>query len=348
VLSSAQAATSFTLSSLNAQVSGSSVTASATVKASSTTAASQFGVCVRTSSGGNADFRLNSGVTIWTAGSSYTKTRTFSNGTYTYYACVKAGSTWYIVGGKKTFVVGASAPSSMPVGDLPGWKQVFTEDFKTNVARGSFGTSSRFYNYSGYYDTSGRGYYNPSKVLSVTNGALDWYIHTADGKHNISAVVPRIPSSGWGQKYGRYSVRFKSDVIPGYKLAMLLWPDNDNWGEGEVDFAEAGVLTPGNHIYTNMYERGNPSTYTPGRTVGFTTKTEPAGTGWHVATVEWSPNKVSYTLDGTKLGTTTTGVPTAPLHLVMQVETRVDGVPISNSSAGHLQVDWVTMYKYAP
>ena len=114
----AQAAATFTLSSLSAQVNGTSVTASALVKASSTTAASQFGVCVRTTSRANADFTLNSNVTIWTSGSSYTKTKTFSNGTYTYYACLKSGSTWYIVGSKKTFVVGG-ASANMPVGISP-------------------------------------------------------------------------------------------------------------------------------------------------------------------------------------------------------------------------------------
>ena len=43
------------------------------------------------------------------------------------------------------------------------------------------------------------------------------------------------------QAFGRFSVRFRSDPLPGYKAAWLLWPESDNWNEGEIDFPEGGL-----------------------------------------------------------------------------------------------------------
>ena len=161
----------------------------------------------------------------------------------------------------------ASVPAAMPVGDLPGWHQVTAEDFTTPVALGGWLSSpytARWFAYDGYGDTSGHGVYDPAKVLSVHDGTLDWYLHTENGSHLVAALVPGIPATGWGQRYGRYSVRFRSDTIPGYKMVAMLWPDSDNWGEGEVDFTEVGELTAGNTIYANMYSTGDTSTGTPG------------------------------------------------------------------------------------
>ncbi len=219
------------------------------------------------------------------------------------------------------------------------------QDFATPVARGAFPNSSYrwFFPYSGYRDTSGKGLYAPSTVMSIGGGVMDWYLHTLNGTPQVSSVVPEVPSTGWGQLYGRYSVRFRSDVMPGYKLAFMLWPDDDNWKEGEVDFPEAGGLTTSDYIYANRYAAGRP-VLTSG-TTGFKTSVAPAGTGWHTATIEWSPNNLTYYLDGAKLGTTTSGIPTTKMHLVLQVETAVTGPAPAASVAGHLQVDWVTMYK---
>ena len=69
-------------------------------------------------------------------------------------------------------------------------------------------------------------------------------------------------------------------------------------------------------------------------------------TGWHTATIEWSPGKLSYILDG-KTGTTTTSIPSSPMHWVLQTETAGGGKPAADV-AGHLQIDWVSVYSYAP
>lgn len=244
----------------------------------------------------------------------------------------------------------AADPSgqTMPVGNLAGWHQIVAQNFSTPVALGSFpGPHYKgFFPYSGYSDTSGNGTYNPAKVLSVHGGVLDYYLHTAGGQHDVSSVVVEVPGKNWGQVYGRYSVRFRSDRVPGYKMAFLLWPDDDNWDEGEIDFPETVSLTSAATIYANRYAAGRP--VLSGSTLGFKTKTSAAGTGWHTATTEWSPGGITYYLDGKKLGTTTSGVPHTLMRWTLQVETGIDVPAPSASAAGHVQVDWVTMYSRVP
>ena len=65
-----------------------------------------------------------------------------------------------------------AAPSgeAMPVGDLPGWKQIFTDDFTTDVPLGSFpkAVTTKWGVYvDGGKDTSKHGTYMPSKVVSI-------------------------------------------------------------------------------------------------------------------------------------------------------------------------------------
>jgi hypothetical protein len=233
----------------------------------------------------------------------------------------------------------------MPVVNLAGWRQIVAQDFTAATPLGSFpggAYSSGFFPYAGYRDTSGKGTYDPAKVMSVKGGALDWYLHSQSGQSYVSAIVPRVPATRWGQIYGRYSIRFRSDVLPGYKLAFMLWPDSDNWSDGEVDFPEVNELTANSFIYANRYAADRSDL--TGGTTGFKTSTSAAGSGWHTATIEWGPGRLTYILDGVTLGTTSTNVPYKSMHWVLQVETALSGPAPESSVAGHVQVDWVTMY----
>jgi hypothetical protein len=117
-----------------------------------------------------------------------------------------------------TFLQPGAAPTapssppatSMPVGDLPGWQQIFTDDFSTNAPRGSwlsvYGNRWRAYP-EPWKDTSRHGIYSPGRVLSASNGVLDMYIHSEGGQPYVAAPEPKINGSGpRGQTYGRYSV----------------------------------------------------------------------------------------------------------------------------------------------
>ncbi|MBI1375893.1 MAG: family 16 glycosylhydrolase [Frankiales bacterium] len=226
----------------------------------------------------------------------------------------------------------------MPRGDLPGWHQVFADDFTTDAPLGSFlsvyGAGWSAYP-SPWRDTSGNGVYDPARTLSVRGGALDIHLHTENGTHYVAAPTPRLPA----MTYGRYSVRFRADAVPGYKTAWLLWPDDDRWPlHGEVDFPE-GDLDARISAFAHFADANGGQDAFP------TTATY---SDWHVATVEWTPGRLVFVLDGAVIGVSTTEVPSTPMHWVLQTETRLSGGPPSGTAAGHVQVDWVTAYTWAP
>ena len=170
-----------------------------------------------------------------------------------------------------TFQLNPTSPSgqAMPVGDLPGWHQIATEDFTVDAATGSWGSScsqsgasskvvyvgatgTRWHTYPDCFkDTTGRPY-RSDQVLSVHDGVLDFNLHNVNGQAagaNPSPVLDNTANSAY-QTYGRYTYRFRTDgsVLSEYKVAWLLWPSDDTQGKcAESDFPEAGlnVLQPG-------------------------------------------------------------------------------------------------------
>lgn len=242
------------------------------------------------------------------------------------------------------------APSgqAMPRGDLPGWKQIYSQDFGTDVPLGSFPGSvygSTFGAYpDGWPDTAkqqgeGGGTYMPSKTLSVSNGLLNVNVHTENGVHMVSAPTPTLPG-GKGQTYGRYSVRFRADAVAGYKVAWLLWPDSEQWPTGgEIDFPEGdlnGTIAAYAH-YANP--AGGQDVFEPGTA---------RLTDWHTATIEWIPGKVTFYLDGQVFGVSTRDVPSQPMHWVLQTETCIGGCQPSDTASGNVQIDWVSVWSYSP
>lgn len=348
LLLAAPAANAATLgrTTLSATVNGTTVSATTRITSSPVAYASLAGICARGSTGAHYDFPL-AAATLTTGGTTLTRSRTFPAGTYTYWACAKVNGVWNDVGAKQSFTVGATSGASggsggstggaaMPVGDLTGWKQVFTDDFSTNVAAGSFpgAYAAKWTSYHGFYDTFGTGYYDRS-AISVQNGTMDLHLRTQNGRPIAAAPAPIVTRAWEGQTYGRFSVRFKSDSLPGYKAAWLLWPDSDNWNQGEIDFPEGGLSST---IWGFNHCVGNPSSNC------YYVDTKASFTSWHTATIEWMPGRLNYILDGRTVGTTTSSVPTSKMHWVLQTET--DGSRPSASTAGHVLIDWVTVYTY--
>jgi beta-glucanase (GH16 family) len=239
----------------------------------------------------------------------------------------------------------AMKATDIPKGNLPGWTQRYAEDFDRPAAAGSVGDvyGPALRGYSGFTDTSGNGTYTPDSVLSVSGGVLDYYLHT-DGVPRVAAPVMDHYRS---HTYGRYSVRFRSDPLAGFKIAFLLWPESDSWHEGEIDWPEGnltGRMSPASAI-TGSYSRGAMRFDPP-----VTTYSPTDATGWHVATTEWTPGSVKWFWDGALVGSTTfpSGVPTTGMRWVLQAETALDGTRPIGSTAGHLQVDWAVSYAYTP
>jgi Glycosyl hydrolases family 16 len=253
-------------------------------------------------------------------------------------------------GTSATGTASAVDPSGVPapVGDITGWHEIFVDDFSTPVPLGSFpsAVSSRWDAYNdGWKDTSGHGTYYCSKVCSVQNGMLDLYLHTENGVHMVAAPWPRVLGNSGGadvngQLYGRYVIRFRADPVAGYKTAWLLWPDSGVWPrDGEIDFPEGNL----NSTICAFMHRQNATSGSDQD--AFCTQT--GYTPWHTAETDWTPTSLKFVLDGVTIGTSTNGIPDTPMYWVIQTETALDGTVPSDSAAGHVQIDWVAVYRPA-
>ena len=237
---------------------------------------------------------------------------------------------------------GAPSGQAMPRGDLPGWKQIFTDDFRTDVPLGQF--PGKVANAWGAYtdgtkDTSGNGRYFPSKVVSIAKGVMDLHLHAEGGQPLVAAPLPKVqPAAPHGLLYGRFAVRFRADPVPGYKTAWLLWPDSGSWpAGGEIDWPE-GDLNEGFCAY--LHHMGASSSSDQDRFCPRAPFPQ-----WHTAVLEWSPGVARFLLDGQPVGVSTSRVPSSPMHWVLQTETRLNGGPPPAGANGHVQIDWVAAWR---
>ncbi|NAZ84812.1 hypothetical protein GTR00_01515, partial [Kineococcus sp. T90] len=104
----AQAAEQQATATSRVTVSGATATATTAVSVTPGATVQKVGVCARSASGQNVDFPLRSDVALSPAATTITASRSLAAGTYTYFTCLQAGSTWYKVGTDKTFTVGTS------------------------------------------------------------------------------------------------------------------------------------------------------------------------------------------------------------------------------------------------
>ncbi|WP_228395090.1 glycoside hydrolase family 16 protein, partial [Modestobacter roseus] len=228
-----------------------------------------------------------------------------------------------------------STGEALPTSDLPGWDLVLSEGFDRPSALGSFARDYRGWaGYDGARDTSKNGQYNSAATTSVSGGILDKHLHSTGSGAQVMALTPPIAS----QTYGRYAVRFRMDQVPGYKVAWLLWPASDNWAEGEIDFPEGSVGGKA-HGYSHDVN-GNPSRNAWYMDSGMSM------TSWRTAVIEWTPDSVTFAMDG-KTWTTTdrSAIPTDPMRWVLQTETELSGGAPARGASGHVQIDWVAAWK---
>ncbi|MGN6741742.1 MAG: glycoside hydrolase family 16 protein [Amnibacterium sp.] len=259
------------------------------------------------------------------------------------------------VGGAAVTAPGASQPVPGPAmpGNLPGWTRILGEDFSRPVPLGEFRSVYPHWSaYDGTTDTSrtlGRpwgeqGLWDSGTTSSVQGGVFDCAVHTPpNGPPQVCTLTPPLGGSPWaGRLYGRYSVRFRADAVPGYKVAWLLWPQSNRWPQGEIDFPEAdltGAITGSSHSVD-----GDPSQ------VAWKIDTGVAmSSGWHVATIEWTPGRLRFLLDGKVWSTTDpAALPTHPMRWALQTETQLSPAPPPADAAGHVQIDWVAIWRYDP
>ncbi len=271
----------------------------------------------------------------------------------------------------------ATSPSkeAMPGNDIPGWRQVFTDDFTRPAALGSWGSECDHLRtvYTGlasaalgaantqwrsypqcFSDTYQKRPYRADQVLSVHDGVLDFHLHKVDGQPAGANPSPIIKNGSQYQLYGRYAARFRvtnASQLSDYYAAWLLWPQTENWngsgpGDGEIDFPEGslnGAVGGFNHcLYNNSYNCASANT----GGVNFS--------DWHTYVIEWTPEAIRFFLDGRKIPLTLgddrvvdeytdhANIPNVPMRWQLQTETNGPG---TSNAEGHLEVDWVAVYE---
>ncbi len=249
----------------------------------------------------------------------------------------------------------ADSPSgqSIPAYDLAGWRFAQGHDFGTDHAVGTFGphyddVPAEFTGLLHVYEDDWRdtasssggnpalpSRYMPSQVLSCSGGMMVWHLFNEGSGARSAAVVV-----GGDQLYGRFEFCFKADALDGFKTAVLLWPDSDNWPhDGEIDFPE-GALDHTIEAYMHRQDA------TSGSDQDFR-GTSTTFTDWHRAVIEWRPGDCRFILDGVQLGATITSrVPNTPMHYVLQIESDLGGNQPASGTSGHLYCDWVARWTY--
>jgi hypothetical protein len=240
-------------------------------------------------------------------------------------------------------VQAAPGLSTMPVGpviwDGRVWHQTYAQDFDTDAPLGTF---TEHYPdmgvYDGFADTSGHGLYDPARVLSVSNGDLDFWLHSEDGQPLVSTVMP--------DDYAPHSrvivsIRYKTTDTPGYKFVGILWPESDDWNQGEVDWPEGdldGAARPASAIPGTLSAVGMLWDEAVERSTDV-----PQYDGYNVATTVWNDGVVQFWWNGILVSQSYEAVPTQPLRVTLQAETAI-GEPVPTSASGHVDVDWVSIW----
>jgi chitodextrinase len=256
----------------------------------------------------------------------------------------------------------------MPVGDVPGWHQVFADNFANDhVPVGSFSGCSwpsgalitqlnctglaaypnveaKWFAYpDGWSGTPTTGTYEPSQVMSIEGGMMNYNIHTANGVHMIAAAVPKIPGGAGilgGMSSGRYVVRARMDPLYGYHASFLLWPDSNVWpADGEIDWPEGDFDSTG--ISAFMHWQGGTSGASQDAY-----EVSASFNQWHTYAVDWTSSQCSFYMDGNLVGSSTdaANIPSTLMHLVLQTGTSFGESTPAAATAGNVQIDWVTAY----
>jgi beta-glucanase (GH16 family) len=232
----------------------------------------------------------------------------------------------------------AGSPSgvAMPVGNLPGWRQVLADDFT-----GATLDSSRWRLYWGQPGGDPGGWFDPNHV-SVSKGQLviSGYRDRADGGKWATGGISDSP--GLVQTYGKYLVRFRFDAGQGIAHAILLWPADNSWPP-EIDFSEDNGSNR-QTAYGTLHYGANNTQVQSHLAVNLTQ--------WHTLGVQWTPGSLVYTLDGRAWASVKNAqVPSIPMTLDIQTQAWACGTSTweqcpSASTPSHvnLYVDWAVAY----
>ena len=260
----------------------------------------------------------------------------------------------YTVAGEDTFTKDA------PVGSFAQAK-VPNASYLTPIYTGDQGMGWSAYpdGWPSSYTASNVAAYQPSTVLSVHDGVLDFYLHDDANGTPVGADLSPWPGGNEYQTYGAYSLCEK--VTPPGQLtdfyeASLLWPQNAADGEcAESDFPETysslngGSLDSGEiYAFAHYYGAWTPQSGCPSTTRSQDSWNTPIDLSqWHVFTQEWGPGYRSYFIDGTHVYTTptTSQVWSQPERWQIQMEPSPSSQVQKTGGTGHVYISWVWIGK---
>ncbi len=227
-------------------------------------------------------------------------------------------------------------PVRMPSGDIPGWREVFSDGFSGNRL-----DRAKWLSYSGQPGGDPAGWFAPRHV-TVSHGMLTISAYRDPRRHERWTTGGVSSSPGLVQTYGKYLVRFRMDAGVGVSYVLLLWPHDNSWPP-EIDFSEDDGSQGDGDVATLHYGADD-------RTVARSVHVNL--TGWHTLGVQWLTGSLTFTLDGHRWADITGAeVPAIPMVLDMQTQTwpcsrtsweRCPGT--YTPSRMRLEVDWVVAY----
>lgn len=216
----------------------------------------------------------------------------------------------------------------MPVGNLPGWTQVYTQDFNGSSLPSRWG----WYNGTPGGDSPSVAHWTPS-MCSVSGGQVHFM---ADGINSCG-----LESSVNPQTYGLWLVRMKGDSEPSgmrFSDIALLWPASNSW-TAEIDFYED---TGGSRSQYNASMFACPNGTCPYQVRNIAND----GTQWHTYGVARTPSGVTYSVDGRTVATFSAS-PDVPMQLKLQSQ-NLSGGSGAPTERETMTVDWVAEYSYTP
>lgn len=150
--------------------------------------------------------------------------------------------------------------------------------------------------------------------LSVSNGMLNIGLaRQPDGRWDVGgmAAYERADGSGFGFQYGKVEIRAKaSQEIKGAGMCFLLWPEKDDHWPPEIDILETPA---GDGLFTNHWQGPGGNGDNEQEDHRFALDYD----RWHVYGLEWTPDRITMTVDGREVKTLTTHVAAEPMSVAL-------------------------------
>ena len=217
---------------------------------------------------------------------------------------------------------GSSA--GIPAAPVTGYTLKKCEDFDNG-----FGAYSP-YNGGGGSTVVGRG--RVASQCSVSNGMLIL-------KQDADGATCGGSMGSFAQRFGYWEVKMRTYTTGRGGSAphpvLILWPDTEQWSDGELDYVETDIGDPGIGVFLHCV--GNPSQNC------YHTTYQTDISQWHVYGFEWTADGFKGYVDGQQIYETSGNGsnPNVSMHQTIQLDNLTGRTPVS---PGVMEVDWVHMY----